>query len=149
MVARRGRPAAGHLGGALRLRAPRRRVFYAARNAAVWMVLRRRWSGAAGAHGGRKVGFFAAPADGMFLRVAASGLWDLPLFHRAAQDSGVNPEPFLQLDRIIHEKGRLAIMSALAATPQLSFTEMRDSLAMTDGNVMANIRTLHEAGYIS
>ena len=61
----------------------------------------------------------------------------------------MNPEPFLQLDRVIHEKGRLAIMSALAATPQLSFTEMRDTLGMTDGNVMAHIRTLHEAGYIS
>ena len=41
---------------------------------------------------------------------------------------GVNPEPFLQLDRVIHEKGRLAIMSMLAATPELSFTELRDAL---------------------
>jgi predicted ArsR family transcriptional regulator len=61
----------------------------------------------------------------------------------------VNPEPFLQLDRVIHEKGRLAIMSLLAATPQLSFTEMRETLSMTDGNLMAHVRTLHEAGYIS
>jgi len=61
----------------------------------------------------------------------------------------VNPEPFLQLDRIIHEKGRLAIMSLLAASPQLSFTEMRDTLNMTDGNLTAHIRTLHEAGYVS
>jgi DNA-binding MarR family transcriptional regulator len=61
----------------------------------------------------------------------------------------VNPEPFLQLDRVIHEKGRLAIMSLLAATPQLSFTEMRDTLNMTDGNVTAHLRTLHEAGYIA
>jgi predicted ArsR family transcriptional regulator len=61
----------------------------------------------------------------------------------------VNPEPFLQLDRVIHEKGRLAMMSLLAATPQLSFTEMRDTLSMTDGNLMAHVRTLHEAGYIS
>ena len=61
----------------------------------------------------------------------------------------MNPEPFLQLDRVIHEKGRLAIMSLLAPTPQLSFTEMRDTLGMTDGNVMAHIRTLHEAGYVS
>jgi predicted ArsR family transcriptional regulator len=61
----------------------------------------------------------------------------------------VNPEPFLQLDRVIHEKGRLAIMSLLAATPQLSFTEMRDTLSMTDGNLMAHVRTLHESGYIS
>jgi DNA-binding MarR family transcriptional regulator len=61
----------------------------------------------------------------------------------------VNPTPFLQLDRVIHEKGRLAIMSLLAASPQLSFTEMRDTLNMTDGNITAHVRTLHEAGYIS
>jgi DNA-binding MarR family transcriptional regulator len=61
----------------------------------------------------------------------------------------VNPEPFLNLDRIIHEKGRLAIMSSLAASPELSFTELRDTLNMTDGNVTTHIRTLQEAGYLS
>jgi len=61
----------------------------------------------------------------------------------------VNPEPFLQLDRVIHEKGRLAIMSMLAATPELSFTELRNTLNMTDGNLTTHIRTLQEAGYIS
>ncbi len=61
----------------------------------------------------------------------------------------MNPEPFLQLDRIIHEKGRLGIMSMLAANPELSFTEMRDSLGMTDGNITTHIRTLQEAGYLS
>jgi DNA-binding MarR family transcriptional regulator len=61
----------------------------------------------------------------------------------------VNPEPFLQLDRVIHEKGRLAIMSLLAATPQLSFTEMRGTLGMTDGNLTAHTRTLNEAGYVA
>ena len=61
----------------------------------------------------------------------------------------MNPEPFLQLDRVIHEKGRLGIMSLLAASPALSFTEMRGSLQMTDGNLTAHMRTLQEAGYIS
>ena len=61
----------------------------------------------------------------------------------------MNPEPFLQLDRVIHEKGRLAIMSMLAASPELSFTEMRDALAMTDGNLTTHIRALQEAGYVS
>jgi predicted ArsR family transcriptional regulator len=61
----------------------------------------------------------------------------------------VNPEPFLQLDRVIHEKGRLALMSLLAATQHLSFTEMRDTLGMTDGNITAHMRTLQEAGYVS
>ena len=61
----------------------------------------------------------------------------------------MNPEPFLQIDRVIHEKGRLAIMSMLAASPELSFTELRDTLNMTDGNLTTHIRTLQEAGYIS
>ena len=61
----------------------------------------------------------------------------------------MNPEAFLQLDRVIHEKGRLAIMSMLAATAELSFTEMRDALKMTDGNLTTHIRTLQEAGYVS
>jgi DNA-binding MarR family transcriptional regulator len=61
----------------------------------------------------------------------------------------VNPAPFLQIDRVIHEKGRLAIMSMLAASPELSFTEMRDALSMTDGNLTTHIRSLQEAGYIS
>jgi DNA-binding MarR family transcriptional regulator len=61
----------------------------------------------------------------------------------------VNPEPFLQLDRVIHEKGRLAIMSMLAASPELSFTELRSALGMTDGNLTTHIRTLQEAGYVA
>ena len=61
----------------------------------------------------------------------------------------MNPEPFLQLDRVIHEKGRLAIMSMLAAAPELSFTELRDALGMTDGNLTTHIRALQETGYVS
>ena len=61
----------------------------------------------------------------------------------------MNPEPFLQLDRVIHEKGRLAIVSMLAASPELSFTELRQALGMTDGNLTTHIRTLQEAGYLS
>ncbi len=61
----------------------------------------------------------------------------------------MNPQPYLQLDRVIHEKGRLAIMSMLAASPELSFTELREALAMTDGNLTTHIRTLQEAGYVS
>ena len=40
-------------------------------------------------------------------------------------------------------------MSLLAASPELSFTEMRTTLGMTDGNLTAHTRTLQEAGYIS
>jgi len=61
----------------------------------------------------------------------------------------VNPEPFLQLDRIIHEKGRLPIMSLLAANTEMSFTELRDTLKMTDGNLSVHLKTLQEAGYVA
>jgi DNA-binding MarR family transcriptional regulator len=61
----------------------------------------------------------------------------------------VTPEPYLQLDRVIHEPGRLAIMSVLAASPDLSFTDLRNTLGMTDGNLTTHMRTLQEAGYVS
>ena len=61
----------------------------------------------------------------------------------------MNPDLFLQLNRVIHEKGRLAIMSALAATPELSFTEMKNALEMTDGNLTTHIRILQEEGFVS
>jgi DNA-binding MarR family transcriptional regulator len=61
----------------------------------------------------------------------------------------VNPEPFQKLDRTIHEAGRMAIMALLAASPDLSFTEIRDTLDMTDGNLSVHLRTLQEAGYVA
>lgn len=60
----------------------------------------------------------------------------------------MDPEAFRQLDRVIHEKGRLAIMSLLAASPELSFTDLRAMLQMTDGNLTTHLRTLQEAGYV-
>ena len=50
---------------------------------------------------------------------------------------------------MIHEKGRLAIMSMLAASPELSFTELRNVLTMTDGNVTTHIRALQQEGYVA
>lgn len=54
-----------------------------------------------------------------------------------------------KLDRVIHEKGRLAIMSLLAATESLGFKELREQLRMTDGNLCVHVRTLEESGYVS
>ena len=61
----------------------------------------------------------------------------------------MNPKPFFQLNRVIHEKGRLPIISLLAASPDLSFTDLRDTLKMTDGNLSMHIKTLQEAGFVS
>ena len=54
-----------------------------------------------------------------------------------------------QLDRLIHERMRLGIISALAANEVLTFTELKKLLATTDGNVSVHSRKLEEAGYIS
>ena len=61
----------------------------------------------------------------------------------------MNTKPIQQLDRVIHEKGRMAIMSVLVASTELSFTVMRDTLEMTDGNLTTHIRTLQQAGYVT
>ncbi len=61
----------------------------------------------------------------------------------------MSSDAFSQLDRVVHEKGRMAIMSSLAATPELSFKELRELLSMTDGNLSVHIRTLQETGYIA
>jgi DNA-binding transcriptional ArsR family regulator len=52
-------------------------------------------------------------------------------------------------DRLIHEKTRLAIVSALAVNPILTFNEMKAILKTTDGNVSVHARKLEEAGYLA
>ena len=52
-------------------------------------------------------------------------------------------------DRVIHEKTRLAIVSALAVNDRLSFNELKDILQTSDGNVSVHARKLEEANYIT
>src|ERR1700751_3295486 len=51
-------------------------------------------------------------------------------------------------DRLIHEKTRLAIVSALAVNPSLTFNELKAILKTTDGNVSVHTRKLEEASYL-
>lgn len=53
------------------------------------------------------------------------------------------------LDKVIHERMRLGIISALAANEKLSFTELKNLLDTTDGNISVHARKLEDAGYIS
>jgi DNA-binding MarR family transcriptional regulator len=55
------------------------------------------------------------------------------------------------LDRLLHDRVRLGIVSALAAAPgmSLTFTELRTALNATDGNLGVHARKLEEAGYLS
>jgi DNA-binding MarR family transcriptional regulator len=52
------------------------------------------------------------------------------------------------LDRIVHERTRLAIVSALAVNPSLTFNELKGLLKVTDGNLSVHARKLEEAGYV-
>lgn len=54
----------------------------------------------------------------------------------------------LDLDRLIHERIRLGIVSALAVNRTLTFTDLKAFLKTTDGNLSAHARKLEEAGYI-
>jgi DNA-binding MarR family transcriptional regulator len=54
----------------------------------------------------------------------------------------------LRLDRLIHERTRLAIVSALAVNQSLSFTELKKLLQITDGNLSVHARKLEEAAYV-
>jgi DNA-binding HxlR family transcriptional regulator len=52
------------------------------------------------------------------------------------------------LDRLIYERVRLGIMSALAMNEQLSFNELKSLFDVSDGNLSAHARKLEEAGYV-
>lgn len=53
------------------------------------------------------------------------------------------------LDKVIHERMRLGIISALAANEKLSFTELKTLLDTTDGNISVHARKLEDAGYLT
>jgi len=58
------------------------------------------------------------------------------------------PQAGESLDRLIHERMRLGIVSALAANESLSFNDLKKLLKTTDGNLSVHARKLEEAGYI-
>jgi DNA-binding HxlR family transcriptional regulator len=56
--------------------------------------------------------------------------------------------PAANLDRVIHERTRLGIVSALAVNASLAFSELKDLLRITDGNLSVHARKLEDAGYV-
>ena len=57
-------------------------------------------------------------------------------------------ESAAELDRLIHERTRLALVSALAVNAMLTFNDLKALLAISDGNLSAHARKLEDAGYI-
>lgn len=64
---------------------------------------------------------------------------------RSKRGARTNP---VDLDRVIHERVRLAIVSALAVNDSLTFNELKQLLETTDGNLSVHARRLEEAGYL-
>lgn len=54
-----------------------------------------------------------------------------------------------ELDRLIHERARLGIVSALAVNDSLSFNDLKRLLKTTDGNLSVHARKLEDGGYIT
>jgi DNA-binding HxlR family transcriptional regulator len=64
----------------------------------------------------------------------------IPVLARSSEDA--------KFDRLVYERVRLGIMSALAVNEQLSFNELKSLFDVSDGNLSAHARKLEEAGYI-
>src|SRR3954447_12914927 len=56
---------------------------------------------------------------------------------------------FDKLDKAIHEKGRLAIMTLLVTRVSWSFQDLKAELGMSDGNLITHLRTLHKLGFVA
>ena len=68
----------------------------------------------------------------------------VPLHHVGARGA----RPAALLDRVIHERMRLGIVSALAVNDRLSFNELKRLMKTTDGNLSVHARRLEEAHYV-
>ena len=68
---------------------------------------------------------------------------------RRAAASADGPATTAELDRLIHERVRLAIVSALAVNDSLTFNDLKDLLKTTDGNLSVHARKLEDAAYIT
>lgn len=56
---------------------------------------------------------------------------------------------FDKLDKLIHEKSRLSIMTLLAARSEWRFQDLKAELGLSDGNLVTHLRALYKAGYVS
>jgi DNA-binding HxlR family transcriptional regulator len=82
------------------------------------------------------------------LKHSTSRKRETPAALREVKESRVkNAAP--DLDRLIHERLRLGIISALAANESLTFNDLKTLMNTTDGNLSVHARKLEEAGYIS
>src|SRR5687768_11054695 len=69
--------------------------------------------------------------------------------NRAATEKTAGKFAYAGLDRVLHEKARLGIMTSLIAHPVgIAFSDLKDLCDLTDGNLNRHLEVLHEAGHI-
>jgi DNA-binding HxlR family transcriptional regulator len=56
---------------------------------------------------------------------------------------------FEKIDKVIHERSRLAIMTLLATRQSWSFQDLKGALGLSDGNLITHLRTLYDAGHVA
>ena len=90
-------------------------------------------------------------ANSLKQRAIKRGLRRVSESRKPAAKAGTAPRELElpELDRLIHERIRLGIVSALATNPSLSFNDLKRILKTTDGNLSVHARKLEEAQYIS
>jgi DNA-binding HxlR family transcriptional regulator len=81
--------------------------------------------------------------------VAKSKPAPAPARRASARPAPARPAQALELDRLIHERVRLGIVSALASHQPLTFNELKATLETTDGNLSVHARKLEDAGYVA
>ena len=64
-------------------------------------------------------------------------------------DGGTESAPHQKFERLIHERSRLGIISALAVNETLTFNDLKRLVKTTDGNLSVHARKLEDAGYIA
>src|ERR1700690_3810377 len=81
---------------------------------------------------------------------AKSGAFRSSREDKAKRETSLKPQDVAaaSLDRLIHERTRLAIISALAVNASLTFNELKELLRITDGNLSVHARKLEDAGYV-
>ena len=81
--------------------------------------------------------------------IAARAAGASRLVRGARQLRGRAPAGAPELDRLIHERIRLGMVSALAVNESLSFNDLKELLRTTDGNLSVHARRLEEADYVA
>jgi DNA-binding HxlR family transcriptional regulator len=82
-------------------------------------------------------------------RTGAARRLNTKVQHEGSPRGVKGPEIATNLDRLLHDRMRLGIISALAAAEQMSFSDLKASLNATDGNLSVHARKLEEAGYVA